>query len=455
MERAACKPDPSWSDEQRRAHVRVFFPERGDNPDAGLKFCRKCPVRLECDSYADKDNNVGMWGGSYRTREGKTPYQEEYVKPKSLSASSIQVYLQCPARWKAEYLNYGRMPGNPAASLGTACHTALEAWVVDGHYQRGYPNPRDVIKALYDEGYWREFSDGSRYDEGLDLVYKWLDRQDWTGRTVLTAETKESFEIPTTEGPVKINYVMDRLDSLENGDVEVVDYKTLFAPLHPLVLKQKPQARIYALAAQLRHPEANRIWVTFDMLRYEPIGIVFSKEENRATWRWLCEIVQRIIDDEVAEERLNKDCRYCIRKSECDALGRHVDQGGPLSLTDPGAVVARRFQVESQMKGLEAHLAEIDDMLLDYMKQADLIETELEGHTVKVTISGRRSIDDDRLRAVIGEELMGRFGAMTIGKLDAMMKSDELTPDQKKEVKALIRRDYGDPKIVVDTISPF
>ncbi len=49
----------------------IFFPGRGETPQEAIAaFCFECPVRKECDDYADrKGAKVGVWGGKRRTRE--------------------------------------------------------------------------------------------------------------------------------------------------------------------------------------------------------------------------------------------------------------------------------------------------------------------------------------------------------------------------------------------------
>jgi RecB family exonuclease len=468
MERAACRPNPTWTTEQVNEHVTKFFPNRGQSKASGVAFCVRCPVQADCVAAAELNNEeYGIWAGKLRSR-GNTKsstgdtgepdnetieYEENYMIPKTLSASSIQKYLACPAGWKAEYMEGARMPSGSAAGIGTVCHTCFEVWVKDDHYKADHARPKAVMKGIYDEAYWSEFADAERYEDGLAMVYKWLDRQDWNGRTVLSTESKESFDIPTTAGPIKFNFIMDRLDMLDSGIPEIVDYKSLSQPVQPQDLKGKPQCRIYALAVQLRFPEAEKIWMTFDMLRFDqPIGIVFTKEENRATWAWLCAIAQKIVDDDTAAEVLNDDCRWCVRKSVCSKLQAHAAAGGPLGITDPIAAADRHFDITRQIKALGIHQQELETFLLEHMRREDVIEDQLGERKVTVTVSTRRAIDSDRLRTIIGNDLMAKYGAMTIGKLDAMMSGDDLTSDMKREVKALITRNYGDPSIKVEKV---
>lgn len=458
--RAACRPDPSWSDQQRREHVALFFPERGESHGAARAFCSKCPVIKQCQDYADSNYvNDGIWHGTTRSRgnwksQPKQPEPEqeekEFVIPRSLSATSIQVYLECPARWRAEYMDGARMPSGDAAGLGTVCHETFQVWVEDGHYLNcSKDNEGAVIKGIYDEAYWRTFSDSARYQEGLDICLAWVARQDWNGRTVVQTEKKMTFKVPTSKGEIDFNFIMDRLDLLEDGTPEVIDYKSYSQPIPPEKLKQLPQPRIYALGTQLMYPDAERIWMSFDLLRYDVIGVLFTREENRATWRWLCKIAERIVQDDTAEERLNDNCRWCVRKASCVTLKKHADAGGPLGITDPNVAARRHFELERAIKALEVAKAEVESVLLTHMQTNDEVETAIDGLAVAVTVSSRRDIDSDRVRAIVGDEVMAKYGVMSIGKLDKLLKSSDLDNETKSRLKGLVTMKYGDPKIKV------
>lgn len=53
------------------ADPALFFPERGESPDAALAICARCPVRREC-LEAHQDQVSGIFGGtSGRTRRAQ------------------------------------------------------------------------------------------------------------------------------------------------------------------------------------------------------------------------------------------------------------------------------------------------------------------------------------------------------------------------------------------------
>jgi hypothetical protein len=399
------------------------------------------------------------------------------VQPKSLSATSGQVYETCPSRWKAEYLDRAPQPSGSAASLGTACHGTLERLVADG-YPQDWSLAVDAVERLYEVEYRKVFADNERYDEGLELCKKWVARQDWTGRTVLTTEVKKNFEIPTSIGPLTFNYIMDRCDRVEANSwmadgsedevvIEVIDYKTVGLPVQPDDLKKKLQARAYGLAAQIEHPEATRVWVTFDLLRYDAVGCVFTKAENAATWHYLKALAQRIVDDEPdpanpdaiwPAEQLNAECRYCIRNHVCTTLNKHVAAGGVLGITDPHEAADRRAQLAYAKQAFEAMIAELDAPILAYCEAEGINGFATDDTVVEIGAKSTRSIDPQMAARVVGPDvLVNVAGAKpTMKAIDELLRAKDttLTDEQKSQLRQLINRSFGNPYVQTKPKSP-
>lgn len=465
-----------------------FFLERGQSSSPGLRRCERCKVTGECDRYASESNSEwGIWGGKVRSREpvgrgqltvvptepvrmatgdevtvkspttGESSFNDQEVNllPNTLSASAIETFLNCPAEYKAQIINRAQDLSGSAASLGTTCHTSIEGWLTDGHYLAGHPDEWAVMKAYYDEAYWANFADNKRYEEGAKLLKNWLARQDWSNRTVVSVEDKKSFPLPTSVGTIPVTYIRDRLDLRADGLPEVIDVKSLSMPLQPEDLKRKIQARIYAVATQLEYPDAERIWVTFDMLRYDSIGIVFTKAENRATWLYLRRIAEEIIASDGSRETINPTCRWCIRKSICETLHTHTVHGGTLGITDVAWAAQQLEDTRNIIGGLRSTEAELEKIVVDGMRAADQTEFTTGELDVAVAISGRRHIDPQMLATLVGDDIMVKYGSINVSNVDLMLRTEALTPEVKSRVKQLFTTNYSEPSIKIKKRSPF
>jgi len=372
------------------------------------------------------------------------------MKLRTLSASAADCYESCPARYKAQYQGERvQEVASGAADIGTACHEALELFVqemIHAGQPAGEPRLKELLE-YFNTAYWKLFTDRERYDEGVAMLKTWHARMDWTGRTVLSTETKEFFPLPTSIGDVRVNYIYDRLDQHADGTVEVIDYKTVSQPIQPGELKHRIQPRLYALAAAIKFPDAPKIKVTLDLLRYDQVGTVFTRDDNVTTWKYLKHLAERIIADNTAKERVNADCRWCIRRDICASLRRHVAIGGPLSLDDPVAAVDLRRELVDQKSAIGKVLDDIDDYLIDWAREHDTLVLETDQTVMEIGARQTRGIDAERAAQVIGAEIVARHGSLTMTEVDRLLKGSELSDEQKMSLRALITRNYGSPSV--------
>lgn len=383
--------------------------------------------------------------------------------PKSLSASSVLVSEACMARWKVE--NYDRTPqaSSEPANIGTACHYALELFVRDVYIDKKYGwDEVKHLKAYYDIGYIETFGtanfDTDAYRDGADLVAKWYARnKEGLPNRVLSCETKENFVIKTSAGEIPWNYIYDRLDQIDEETYEVVDYKSIRAFIRPEDLKKKIQPRSYALAAQIRYPDAKRIWVSFDMLRHDgPVGVVFTREENADTYRYIKRAAERIIatDEDKVEETLNEECKWCIRKVSCETLQR-ANAGGTVHGMSIEEIAQKKLDIDAQILALKYAQEELDKQLCLEAEHRNEFEFEVGNVSVNITARGTRKPNSNAIVNIVGPELSAKYGNFTMTNVDKMLKSGELSDDQKRMVEAQITKTWGEPSAKVKSKGNF
>lgn len=385
--------------------------------------------------------------------------------PASLSASSVQTLEACLARWIEENIRRAPQPSSNAADVGTCVHYACEKFVERGYHLDAKKHWHE-LEGFYTEKYEELFDDPEFYGDGLALLHTWWERTEWTDRTVLSTEQKNFFMIKASGHEVKFNYIWDRCDLVdgphsEKGEtwIEVVDYKTLRKPIQPQELRHKIQARCYGVAAQIAYPQADRIWITFDMLRFEPVSTVFTREDNIATYRYLQRVLRRVLaipdDVDLAElETLNENCNWCVRKQVCEALTKHEAAGGFIGISDPAEMAARRFLLENRQKGTKAAIEELDKLILAWCEQEDKTEFSTDLLDVAITARRSRTLDSERAMTVVGAELISEYGSLGVTAVDRLLKDPRLTEEQRAELKGMIRFKYSEPSVKISSKNP-
>lgn len=386
--------------------------------------------------------------------------------PVSFSATAMQVSELCMARYHAEHLTKGRSTGNPAALNGSAVHTALEMFVKGCYLDKTHEPNSKLLLDLYRMSYMSTFgtadTDTIEYTDGIDMLSRWWMRsaEYLSNAVILSCEVKESFPIPTSVGEIPYNYIFDRSDDLGNNEYEVIDYKSQRWAVRAEDLKKKVQVRAYGLAMQILYPDAKRIWVTLDFLRHDGgVGVVLTRDDNIASWQTFKSIAQRIIDtpETDIEERLNPECRFCVRKASCKTMFKNIAAGGIMGVGTNKELVTVRAQLEWQKQAIESSIKELDTIIMSEAKETDTLEWESDIATMAIGASWRRSADGERVERVIGEHLFRKYGSakITVASIEKLLKGDEITEDQKKQLRPLLIKTQGEAKVNVKAKGSF
>lgn len=378
--------------------------------------------------------------------------------PRTLSASSLDVADKCLARWRDEYFLRGANIQGTAANVGIVCHGAFE----------------DMLRAVFirkdhgweEEKFWEYFHKHSdavlganrtsaEYEDAKTLCDKWFHRKgrydELAAVEILSLESKSSFPLKTQAGEIPFNYIMDRMERIGPGEYRVVDYKSNRVGLSENQLRRKLQARLYALMVQIKYKDAQRIWVQFDFLRHGPIEVLFTREDNVVMYRELQRRANDIINtpENRAPETINEDCTWCVRKPACKKLTSHINVGGIMSL-DPDQLADLHYKLANQLKAAEGLKAQIEERLLAYAINEDLLEFETNTGTVTVTASAKRQIVDHDVVAAILGPLAGDIRKFSVTDLDRVIKNGQVTPQQAELLKLNMKKKLGDPTVKVE-----
>lgn len=383
--------------------------------------------------------------------------------PKTFSATSLQVAELCLSRYHAEFILFGRGIQSSAANVGIVCHGTFEEFIRSVFILKTNTWDEDFFWKIFHDEYNKVFGPDQtipEYDDAKTLCHNWFHRDNQLVNLkackILSLESKNNFMIKTTAGEIPVNYIMDRLEQTGDTEFRVVDYKSNRVALNPTQMRKKIQPELYALAVQIKFPKATSIWVEFDYLRHQPVGIEFKREDNVATFRKLQRATQRIIDtpETSISETLNSECTWCVRKSDCKTLQKHISVGGILgkSLDELSQIYQT---VADQRSAQDTLLAEIEKQLLDYAIENDTLQYETDHATVTVTASRRRTPNREAIAAILGPDLAVEVGSFRVADMDKLITQGRVTPGQAMLLKAAMPQTIGDPTIKIEPKDPF
>ena len=386
------------------------------------------------------------------------------ARPKRLSASSLHVFGLCRKRWVHMNLYFAGGIQNNAAMTGSTCHYALEHYVQDVYIDKKYGPDINKLMEYLREGYTATFA-SSDYTtrEFLDaemMLQNWFDNPDFDpgNHEVISVENKRYYNFTLPDGStLPITYIWDREDHIPATSTWcVVDYKSNQANVGREELKKKVQARLYALIAQILHPDAENIRVEFHMLRYGVVVATYTRQDNVDSWNWLMGEIQAILDLDVndAPATLNKECGFCMMKTTCTELRKNVNNGGVFSMS-PEELVDRKVELEQQAKAASQAALEIDNILGPLLASPDAPEY-LEGALYRATLDAQsvRSVDNDMFLQLLGAtgnaDLIDEYtprGKITMAQFDKLLKDGRLDGMLKVTLKQLVNYVTRDAKI--------
>jgi DNA helicase-2/ATP-dependent DNA helicase PcrA len=201
--------------------------------------------------------------------------------PGAFSYSQFDTYERCPLRYALQHVYQIPAEATVAAfTFGTTAHAAFEAFTRERRERaaRGEPAPtRADLERLFAAA-WRPegFPDRTSEETYHRRVGTLLDHF-WEGELASAGEALHEelgFALRLEPGdgspPVRINGVIDRIDRLPSGGIEVIDYKT-GNPGSQKGVDENLQLSIYALACRdalgLGTPERVTLYFTEAALR--------------------------------------------------------------------------------------------------------------------------------------------------------------------------------------------
>lgn len=369
----------------------------------------------------------------------------------------MKVALDCMARWGEEYLNYARQPSGEAADLGTTLHLALEMYVEHAVMAATKPATIEFLLDCYTTAYLKVMQsfdfESKLFQEGERMLRVWHDRNNFDGVTVISTESKEFFQLPYIDPAdgqkkfVKFNYIIDRLDQTGEGEYRVVDYKSWRGLIGSDEVKPMLQARIYALAIQIKFPEAKKITVVIDQLRGESVGVVFKRADNAVTFRALKVVLQRIVDTprSAMRETLNDECKWCIRKTKCKALRAHSDAGGVLDMS-LDELIKLRYEMHTSAGALSNAVDAVDAQIKIQMDDIDLPSIETLSGEFRATVTGGRGrtvINEEGVPRVLGPDLALEVASWSKSRLEELKGDPRVSKETWKQVEELMERVPG------------
>ncbi|HEX8965274.1 MAG TPA: ATP-dependent DNA helicase [Patescibacteria group bacterium] len=165
-----------------------------------------------------------------------------------LSYSQIQTFDVCPLHYKLKYILKIPSSPTPATAFGQSVHAALRDFYFrkKNNIETDFKDIEQIIKNTWiSEGYSSIDEERNAYKKAIDVVTKYLTQHFNPENLPLELELPFEFFI----NRLRVGGRIDRIDTLPDGTIEIIDYKTGTNIPEEKDLKKNLQLTTYALAA--------------------------------------------------------------------------------------------------------------------------------------------------------------------------------------------------------------
>lgn len=252
---------------------------------------------------------------AYRLLEAKIYLPDNF----RLSFSQIDTYLGCPLKYKYSYIYQIPTRPRPPLQFGSDIHKVLEDF-----YRRIKEREKLNLDDLY-QIYLKYWTQGGYLDKMQEQAYQ---RSGFKILEEFYHKNKDNLKPPLyieEEFLIKISghgikgYI-DRIDRLEDGTVEVVDYKT-GKPKDQASVQDSIQLDIYAMACREVFSLKPSLLSFYYLTTNEKVSIERSEQDLEKTKVLVGEVIGKIKEG-FFESQLSFRCQWCDYQILCPVYSR-------------------------------------------------------------------------------------------------------------------------------------
>ena len=266
----------------------------------------------------DKQQQISLpFTKDFSIKTKKDKWLKELKLPTRLSFTQLKAFDTCPKQYKFAHLLKIKMSGRHSFSFGKSVHAALKDFydlIIEGKK----PSPDQLIK-IYEKNWLDDWYDSKQHElkrrkSGADALRKFY-QQNKKNFSNPPKYLERGFNIKI--GEYSLRGFIDRVDSLPDGKVEIIDYKTGRVPKTEKDVDYE-QLLIYALAADQALGEEAGLLSFYYIEGNQKFSIVPTEKDVNAVAEKVKETANKLQHSDFKATPSVYKCRYCDFKDICD-----------------------------------------------------------------------------------------------------------------------------------------
>jgi len=233
-----------------------------------------------------------------------------------ISYSAFDTFNRCPLQYKFSYIDRVKVPEKPEFFFGGLIHEIVHYALTKDPIIPPVDELQKILKDKWREDVFPSKQESDQYfDFGVEMLKKFHAGFKPGLRNIVATEKR--FQVPLNDKHV-LSGIIDRVDKLPIGSLEVIDYKTSKKLPTQIDVDKDKQLCIYNLAINSLWPDAKDIRLTLYFLKFDTKLTTTRRPDEVDSIK--AEIIQTAENIEVEKEFLPKDnplCDWCDYQKMC------------------------------------------------------------------------------------------------------------------------------------------
>ncbi len=302
-----------------------------------------------------------------------------------VSYSSLESFKQCPLRYKFSQIDKIKEPKSKEAIFGSYIHKILK-WF----YQQD-PTFPSLEKLLgYYKEHWPQKTEGFSWNDKKEEKFYFQEgermlRDYYKNNTPLSSsivDLETHFEVVINEKDDQsdkvhiLSGIIDRIDKLPNGMIEIIDYKTGKRMPSQRQVDKNNQLSLYAIGLRNRWPNLSldNLSLSLYFLKFgEKIKTTRKEEDLKEAYSNIIDLIHKIQNSHF-EPHPSPLCAWCGYRNICPVWRHLYEKHNENNLKDIDIrkKIDEYFTLQKEKDVIENKLQEIKNIIDVYSRQKGL-----------------------------------------------------------------------------------
>jgi len=272
---------------------------------------------LQIEDYAEKISEEEIQQSLFDLKSDfrqKLSSAEIEFEPKSLSFTALSTYKTCPLKYKYQFILNIPTKQSKALSFGNTIHECLKEFhQIKSVREISLNELLEIYKTKWQPyGYDDRENQIEYYKSGIELLTRYYNKYKDIQIKPVVIEKMFKFRL----GDIDLTGKIDRIDKLENGKFEIIDYKTGQTKTEKEI-RNDDQLTVYALAAKEYFNYDVEKLTYYYVEEDNPISTERNESDIERLKNDVAQVVEKMKKKDFEATPSQKNCMFCDYKEFC------------------------------------------------------------------------------------------------------------------------------------------